>query len=137
MKPTPGKAAAGVSHEAKIRDYLASAPEPARRMLTEIREAVRACVSAEATEVFSYGLPGFRYKGALLWYGAFKSHIGFFPGSPPMIKSLAEELRDYKTSKGSIQFPFGKSVPVALVKKIVKLRIAENDARHSKAAKIQ
>jgi len=130
MKYAKSKAAAPAgSEESKIEDYLEAAAEPARGMLEAIRKLVRAAVPAEATEVFSYGMPGFRYKGALLWYGAFKSHVGFFPGSPPMIQSLAEDLKGYKTSKGTIQFPFGKPVPVALVKKIVKLRVAENEAR--------
>lgn len=129
MKSSPIKSTAA-SDDSKIANYIESAPEPARPMLEEIRKIVRAAAPAEATEVFSYGMPGFRYKRALLWYGAFKAHVGFFPGSPPMIKSLANELKDFKTSKGSIQFPFGKPVPVALVRKIVKLRIAENEARH-------
>jgi uncharacterized protein YdhG (YjbR/CyaY superfamily) len=112
-----------------IEAYLTKAPEPARRMLEEIRAIVRANAPAETTEVFSYGMPGFRYKGPLLWYGAMKNHCGFYPGSPPMIRSLAEELKSYKTTKGAIQFPIGKPVPAALVKKIVKLRVKENEAR--------
>ena len=113
----------------EIEAYLAKAPEPARKMLEEIRAIVRGAAPAETVEVFSYGMPGFRYKGSLLWYGAFKNHCGFYPGSPPMIESLAEELKGYKTTKGAIQFPIGKPVPAALVKKIVRLRVAENEAR--------
>jgi uncharacterized protein YdhG (YjbR/CyaY superfamily) len=131
MKPAKGvPAVADASDAKKIEDYLVAAPEPARVILEEIRQLVRATVPAETTEVFSYGMPGFRYKGALLWYGAFKNHCGFYPGSPPMIKSLAGELKGYKTSKGAIQFPIGKPVPEALLKKIVRLRVAENEARH-------
>jgi uncharacterized protein YdhG (YjbR/CyaY superfamily) len=110
--------------------YLAKIAQPARARLEEIRSIVRATVPAEAIEIFSYGMPGFRYKGALLWYGAFKHHCGFFPGSPPLLKSLAGELTDYKTSKGGIQIPFDKPLPAALLKKIVFARIAENEARH-------
>src|SRR5579863_7464964 len=108
------------------------APAPARKIMEEIRAIVRAAVPKETIEVFSYGMPGFRYKGALLWYGAFKHHVGFYPGSPPMIRSLAEELKGFKTSKGAIQFPLGEALPAALVKKIVKLRVAENEARQKK-----
>lgn len=118
-----------------IARYLEMAPAPARKMLEEIRAIVCAAAPAEATEVFSYGMPGFRYKGSLLWYGAYKNHCGFYPGSPPMLESLAEELKDFKTSKGAIQFPLGRPVPAALVKKIVKLRVAENAARHGSATK--
>jgi uncharacterized protein YdhG (YjbR/CyaY superfamily) len=134
MRPVKDKAnSADVDAAQKIDAYLSKAPEPARRLLEEIRTLVRAASPKETEEVFSYGMPGFRYKGALLWYGAFKSHCGFYPGSPPMIRSLAEELKGYKTSKGAIQFPLGESLPQALVKKIVKLRVAENEARKRRA----
>lgn len=113
-----------------IARYLETAPAPAQKLLEEIRAIVRAAAPAETTEVFSYGMPGFRYTGALLWYGAYKSHVGFYPGSPPMIASLAEDLKGFKTSKGAIQFPLDKPVPAALIKKIVKLRVKENEARH-------
>lgn len=119
----------------EIEAYLAKAPEPARKMLEEIRAIVRAAAPAETVEVFSYGMPGFRYKGSLLWYGAFKNHCGFYPGSPPMIKSLAEELKGYKTTKGAVQFPIGKPVPAALVKRVVKLRVAENEAREARGSR--
>jgi uncharacterized protein YdhG (YjbR/CyaY superfamily) len=123
------------SNDEAIAAYLAQAPVPARALLSEIRNLVRDIVPPETSEVFSYGMPGFRYKGALLWYGAFKNHCGFYPGSPPMLRSLAEELKGFKTTKGAIQFPTGKPLPAALVKKIVRLRLAENDARELKRSK--
>jgi uncharacterized protein YdhG (YjbR/CyaY superfamily) len=128
-KGATGSAGDPAANLRAIEAYLAKAPEPARRMLEEIRAIVRANAPAETTEVFSYEMPGFRYKGPLLWYGAMKNHCGFYPGSPPMIRSLAEELKGYKTTKGAIQFPIGKPVPAALVKKIVQLRAIENEAR--------
>ena len=115
-----------------IDAYLAAAAEPARSMLVEIRALVRGIVPPETVEVFSYGMPGFRYKGALLWFGAFKSHCGFYPGSPPMLKSLAQELKSFKTSRGSVQFPFGRPLPRELIEKIVRLRVAENEAREKR-----
>ncbi len=82
MKLREKATGAGASADAeRISSYLADAPEPVRKMLEEIRTIVRAKVPLEATEVFSYGMPGFRYKGALLWYGAFKHHVGFFRGA--------------------------------------------------------
>ena len=128
-KDATGSAGDPAANLRAIDTYIAKAPEPARRMLEEIRAIVRGSAPAETVEVFSYAMPGFRYKGPLLWYGAMKNHCGFYPGSPPMIRSLAEELKGYKTTKGAIQFPMGKPVPAALVKKIVKLRVAENEAR--------
>ena len=124
-----GSAGDAAANLKSIDAYIANAPRPASKMLEEIRAIVRANAPAETTEVFSYGMPGFRYKGPLLWYGAMKSHCGFYPGSPPMIRSLAAELKDFKTTKGAIQFPYDKPVPAALVKKIVKLRAKENEAR--------
>jgi len=112
-----------------IASYIARAPEPAQKMLKQIRELVRSIIPPEAEEILSYGIPGFEYKGRLLCYGAFKNHCGFYPGSPPMLKSLAEYLKGFKTSRGSVQFPLDKPLPVALIKKIVRLRVAENEAR--------
>lgn len=137
MKKTEKIAGTGSTGDAlanrkAIDAYLAEAPQHARAMLEEIRTLVRENAPAGATEVFSYGMPGFRYKGPLLWYGAMKQHCGFYPGSPPMIQSLAAELKDYKTTKGAIQFPYDRPVPAALVKKIVKLRTKENEARADK-----
>lgn len=127
-----GSSKAGDSAAKAIESYFAKASEPARNMLAQIRELVWSIIPAEAEEIFSYGIPGFQYKGRLLWYGAFKKHCGFYPGSPPMLKSLAEELKGFKTSRGSVQFPLDKPLPVALVKKIVRLRVAENEARSRK-----
>ena len=125
-----GKAVkAGSADAEKIASHIAAAPAAARRMLEEIRALVLATAPKETEEVFSYGMPGFRYKGALLWYGANKAHVGFYPGNPPMILAMAEELKGFKTSKGAIQFPLDKPVPAALVKKIVKLRAAQNEAK--------
>jgi uncharacterized protein YdhG (YjbR/CyaY superfamily) len=122
----------GTEAAAAIERYIAAAPEPARKLLTQIREVVRAAAPREAEEIFSYGMPGFQYKGRLLWYGAFKQHVGFYPGSPPMLQSIADDLKGYRTSKGAVQFPLDKPLPVALVKKIVMLRVAENEARKRK-----
>lgn len=129
----PAKKATGASSKSdaeRIESYLTGTAEPARTMLEEIREIVRANIPAEATEAFGYGMPGFRYKGRLLFYGAFKNHCGFYPGSPPMMKALADDFHGYKTTRGAVQFPLDKPVPAELVKKILRLRVAENEARH-------
>jgi uncharacterized protein YdhG (YjbR/CyaY superfamily) len=74
-------------------------------------------------------MPAFRYKGALVGYAAFPGHCGFYPMSPAVIVAFAAELARYSTSKGTIRFPVDKPLPAVLVKKIVKARVAENEAR--------
>ena len=110
-------------------EYLAAVPEPARSTLNKIRAAIRSVVPAEATEAISYGMPSFKYKGALVWFAAFSDHCSFFPGSGRVIATFQDELKKFQTSKGTIRFPINKPLSAALVKKIVKARIAENERR--------
>ena len=110
-------------------EYLATVPEPARSTLNKIRATIRSVVPAEATEAISYGMPSFKYKGALVWYAAFSDHCSFFPGSGRVIAAFQDELKKFQTSKGTIRFPADKPLSAALVKKIVKARIAENERR--------
>ena len=86
-------------------------------------------VPAEATEGISYGMPAFRYKGALVGYAAFKDHCSFFPMQASLIDEMKDELKGYRTAKGTLQFPQDKPLPAALPKKMVKLRVAENEIR--------
>ena len=116
-----------------VEQYLARVPEPARTTLSKIRASVRAAAGPEATEVISYGMPGFRYKGMLVWYAAFKEHCSFFPGNSSLIEEFGEDLAGYSTAKGTIRFPLDKPLPAALIKKIVRARMAENEARQKKA----
>ena len=97
-----------------------------------IREVIRSVVPAEATEAISYGMPAFRYKGPLLGYAAFPNHCGLYPMDPAVIVAFQDELKGYETSKGTIRFPIDKPLPAGLVKKIVKARIAENEARQKR-----
>jgi uncharacterized protein YdhG (YjbR/CyaY superfamily) len=121
----PGKAA-------DVEAYLAACPEPHRSTLEKMRATIRAAAPKEATEVISYGMPAFHYKGGLVGYAAFKEHCSFFPMSGRLVEEFAGELKAYKTSKGTIQFPVDKPLPAALVKKMVKARIAQNEARTAK-----
>jgi len=112
-----------------VDSYLAAVPEPARTTLEKVRAVIRSAVPAEATEGISYGMPAFRYKGALVGYAAFKEHCSFFPMQASLINRMKEELKSYRTAKGTLQFPQEKPLPVALLKKMVKLRVAENESR--------
>jgi len=109
--------------------YLAQVPEPARTTLEKIRAAIRSAAPKEATEGISYGMPAFRYQGALVGYAAFKNHCSFFPMQASLIDQMKDELKSYRTAKGTLQFPQDKPLPAALVKKMVKLRVAENEVR--------
>ncbi len=126
MKTTPEMSAE------TVEQYLANAPEPARTTLSKIRASIRAAAGPDATEVISYGMPAFRYKGALVWYAAFKEHCSFFPGNSSLIEEFAEDLAGYSTAKGTIRFPLDKPLPPALIKKIVRARMAENESRRGK-----
>ena len=111
-----------------VDEYLAGVPEPARTTLKKVRATIRATVPAEATEGISWGMPMFKYKGMLLGLAAFSNHCSIFPG-PTVIAALKSELTGFRTSKGTIQFPMDKPLSAALVRKIVKARIAENERR--------
>lgn len=110
-------------------EYLAAVPEPARTTLNKIRATIRSVVPAEATEALGYGMPTFRYKGALVAFAAFSDHCSFFPMSAALVEQFKDELKNFSTSKGTIRFPLDKPLPATLVKKIVRARIAQNDLK--------
>jgi len=109
--------------------YLANVPEPSRTTLEKVRAIIRSAVPKGATEGLSYGMPAFRYKGALVGYAAFRDHCSFFPMQASLIDQMKDELKNYRTSKGTLQFPQDKPLPAPLLKKMVKLRVAENEIR--------
>lgn len=116
----------------EVEAYLARVPESFRGTLEKLRATIRKAAPAEATEGLSYGMPAFRYKGALVGYAAFKAHCSFFPMSGRLIEEMKEDLEGYSLSKGTIRFEVDKPLPAALVRKIVKARVAQNEARKSR-----
>ena len=130
VKPTE-KTADGL---AAVEAYLARVPEPARTTLEKVRSAIRSAAPREATEGMSYGMPAFRYKGALVGYAAFKEHCSFFPMSAALIDSMKDDLKGYRTSKGTLQFPMDQPLPATLVKKMVKARVADNEKKKARLA---
>src|SRR6267143_6509139 len=125
-----GSAAKGNVAPKSVDEYLARVPEPARSTLNKVRAAIRSAMPAEATEAISYRMPAFKYKGRpLLWLAAFSNHCSLFPMNPSVIEEFKDELKGYRTSKGTIQFPLDKPLSAALLKKMVKVRIAQNEEK--------
>lgn len=106
--------------------YLAGIPEPAHSTLQHIRKVIWSVVPKETTEVISYNMPMFKYRGMLVAYAAFAKHCSLFPTGSGVLDRFEKELKGYRTSKGTIQFPPDKPLSDALIKKIVKARVAEN-----------
>ena len=84
----------------------------------------------EAEEAISYGMPAFKLHGkSLVYFAAWRSHVGFYPSGPSAIEGFKKELSPYKQSKGTIQFRLDKPIPFDLVRKIVKFRVKENESK--------
>lgn len=114
-----------------IDEYLATVPAEARATLEKLRKTIRSA-APKATEGISYQVPTFKYLGPLVGFGAATKHCGFYVMSPAVMEAHKNELESYDTSKGTIRFPPDKPLPAALVRKLVKARIAENEARKAK-----
>ncbi len=114
-----------------VETYLARVPEPARSTLNKIRAAIRSAVPPEATEVISYGIPGFKHKQVLVWYAAFSNHCSFFP-TAEIIEAFKAELKGYPLSKGTIQFPTDRPLPAPLLKKMVQARLANIEKKKAR-----
>jgi len=117
-----------------VDGYLAAVPEDARVALAKLRMTIKAA-APKATEVISYQIPTFKHQGMLVAFAAFEGHCGFYIMSPNVLRAHAAELKDYELNKASIRFPANKPLPAALVTKLVKACVAENEARHGKRDK--
>lgn len=107
-----------------IDEYIAMFPKETQKILEELRATVKAA-APDAEEKINYQIPTFYLKGNLVHFAAFKSHIGFYP-TPSGIEAFKKELSVYEGAKGSVQFPIDKPMPLKLVSRIVKFRVAEN-----------
>jgi uncharacterized protein YdhG (YjbR/CyaY superfamily) len=121
-------AAKGKGAPKNVDEYLAGVPEPARSTLNKMRAAIRSAVPPETTETISYGMPAFKHKGVLVWFAAFSDHCSLFP-TASVIEAFKNELTGFSTSKGTIHFPTDKPLPTALVKTLVKARVAQNESK--------
>jgi uncharacterized protein YdhG (YjbR/CyaY superfamily) len=109
---------------ASIDEYIRSFPKEIQKLLKEVRDAIKA-TAPEATEKITYQIPTFYLNGNLVHFAAFKNHIGFYPTSSG-IAAFKDELKEYNSAKGSVQFPLDKPMPIDLIKRIVKFRVLEN-----------
>ena len=110
---------------ATIDEYIAAFPRETQNIMKELRTAIKAAVP-EAEERIAYQMPAFALHGNLVLFAAWKNHIGFYGTSDAIQEALKNELSMYANEKGSLKFPFNKPLPLELIKKIVKLRVAEN-----------
>ncbi len=114
-----------------VDDYLAAVPEEARAVLEALRRTIRDA-APKAEEAISYQIPAFKYHGPLVFFAAFKNHCSFYVASKSVMKTFSSELKPYDTSGTTIHFSAENPLPATLVKKIVKARIEENEARAKK-----
>jgi uncharacterized protein YdhG (YjbR/CyaY superfamily) len=112
-----------------VEEYLARVPEPASNTFDKLRATIRSVVPAEATETISYQIPAIKQKGILVWFAAFSSHCSLFP-TAAVIEAFKDDLKNFTTSKGTVQFPIDKPLPTALVKKLVMARVAQSESKH-------
>jgi len=110
--------------------YIAAAPETVRAKLNQMR-AIIIKTAPKAGERISYGIPYYEYKGRLAYFSAWKSHIGLYLPTP-ILQQHKRELAAYETTKATVRFPLQKSLPVGLIRKLVKARIKKNEAGRKK-----
>jgi uncharacterized protein YdhG (YjbR/CyaY superfamily) len=115
------------NHYSTVDEYIALFPVDVQKKLNEVRATIKAA-APEAEEKISYQMAAFTLKGILVYYAAYKHHIGFYPTASG-IEHFKSEITDYATSKGTVQFPLDKPLPLELVRRIVTYRVQENLAK--------
>jgi len=130
-KPGPRKPTTKTRPAPKtVNQYLARVPESSRSTLNKMRATIRSAVPKDAVEIISYGIPAFKQKRVLVWYAAFSNHCSLFP-TAAIIEKFKNDLKPFSKSKGTIHFPTDKPLPTALIKRLVKARVAQ--AEHTKS----
>ena len=107
-----------------VDEYISGFPAETQNLLEKLRVTIKEA-APQANEVISYGLPAFKLNGMLVWFAAHSKHIGFYPGASG-IEAFKKDLSGYKSSKGSVQFPFDKPIPYDLITRMVNFRVFEN-----------
>lgn len=112
-----------------VDEYIAAFPAEVQAKLRQMRQAI-AAAAPEAKEKIAYGIPTFTLHGNLVHFGGANTHIGFYPGAAG-VSQFAEQLKNYRTSKGTIRFPLDKPLPLDLVRQIVAFRVVQNSHQDS------
>ena len=123
----------GVPAAKSVDAYIKAAPEDVRPKLVQLRKLVKA-TAPKAEEGISYGMPYYKSNGTLVGFAAFSKHIGFFPGV--IVADFKDELAGYKTSKGTVQFPLDKPLPVSLIKKLIKAGLKRNALKVARRSRV-
>ncbi|MGA9398427.1 MAG: DUF1801 domain-containing protein [Anaerolineaceae bacterium] len=110
-----------------INEYIADSPKEVQKTLKELRAVIKAA-APDAVERISYQMPAFWQNGNLVYFAAYKSHIGFYPTSSGIVK-FKQELSTYEVSKGTVRFPIDQPLPFDLIRKIVAFRVMENQEK--------
>jgi uncharacterized protein YdhG (YjbR/CyaY superfamily) len=113
------------SNSEGVDNYLSQLPESQKKALENIRKTIKK-LAPDALEYLSYKMPAYKYHGMLGGFAAFKNHCSYFPWDSKTIEQFKDELKDFVTSKGTIQFTPEKPIPEALLEKIIKARLQEN-----------
>ena len=113
----------GAPVAATVDAYIKAAPPLAQPGLKQLRALVKQ-IAPKAEEGISYGMPFYKLEGALLGFAAFRQHLGFFPGA--IVSDFAEELAGYKTAKGTVQLPYGRKLPVTLLRRMIRAGVKRN-----------
>ncbi len=113
-----------------VSAYIEAAPKEVRIKLKELRAAIKSA-APKAVESISYGMPYYNYLGRLVYFSIWKAHIGLYIPTP-VIENHKSELKAYETAKATVRFPLDKKVPKALIKKLIKARIKQNELKKSK-----
>ena len=107
-----------------VDHYIATFPAETRALLEAVRATIQ-MAAPEAQEVISYQMPAYKYHGMLVFFAGYKNHIGFYPSGSGIVE-FQEALTPYKSSKGAVQFPINKPMPLDLIDKMVRFRVAQN-----------
>ena len=112
-----------------VDQYIAAFPADVKKRMQQLRKTIKAA-APKADELISYQMPGYKYFGMLVYFAAYKNHIGFYPGAGGILE-FYKKLSSFKSAKGSVQFPHDRPIPYDVISKIVKFRVKQNEEKLS------